>query len=605
MSGVERRSLRAEAVAEVKARLDIVAVVGEYVSLKRQGRNYVGLCPFHQEKTPSFTVSPERQMFYCFGCGAGGDVFSFIMRLEQVGFGEALRRLAERAGVRLETPPARASAAAEEIYRANAAAQAVYHHLLCRHRLGQVARAYLQKRGLGPEDWERFGLGWAPEKSVVGPYLKRRGFAEELLLAAGLVARREDGKIYDRFRQRVIFPIYDRRGRVVGFGGRIVGDDPHRPKYLNSPETPVFHKGKVLYGLNWAQAEARRRGQIVVVEGYMDVLSAHRHGLTYVVASLGTALTAEQARLLRACAERVVTSFDADAAGSAATLRGLDVLRDAGCRVWVAPLPPGYDPDKLVAERGPQALERLWGEEAVPLIVYKLEQAKRRHALFSPEGKAAAAREVLPDIARLESPLERQEYVRWIAQELGTREEALWAELKKLVTKDKKAGSRDNKTGALLPAKPWRQRAEEELLALMLQDRRLCGEITAVLGWDFFTDERARKLACGLRQWLEEHKEGSPDVVALVEQLEDGEEVAALAYELMVRDRAAFASVEDNIRSIQIHRLQEEARELQERLRAAAGGESGELLARLAAVQRRLQELQGSQPPPGKGGNSR
>lgn len=588
---MQGRSSWKEAAAEVKARLDIVDIIGEYVVLKRQGRNYVGLCPFHQEKTPSFTVSPERAVFYCFGCGAGGDVYSFLMRQEQLSFGEALERLAARAGVSLAAPAvAQAGAAHRELYAANEAAQALYHRLLQHPRLGREARAYLEARGLAPVEWERFGLGWAPERDVVAPLLKQKGFSEELLVQAGLVIRREDGKCRDRFRRRVMFPIYDRRGRVVGFGGRALGEE-QRPKYLNTPETPLFQKGKLLYGLNWAQAEARRRGEIVLVEGYMDVLSAHCHGLTHVVGTLGTALTPHQAELVRSCAARVVTSFDADTAGQSATWRGLDVLRDAGLRVWVAPLPQGYDPDRLVREQGAEALARLWREQAVPLLMYKLKQAREGHRLDYPEERAAVARELLPDIARLESPLERQEYMRYLAQELGLGEEALWAELKKLPKQDKKRRSRDNKTVGLLPARPQRRRAEEELLALMLEDRRYCAQIVGALGWDFFREERARKLATALRQWLEEHDEGSPDVVALIEQLGGDEEVAALAYELAVRDRAVFASVEDNIRNIRRSQLREEAHTLQQRLRSATGEESRRLLQRLVEVQRGLQQL--------------
>jgi DNA primase len=590
VSGVEeRRSFRAEAIAEIKSRLDIVSVVGEYVHLRKQGRNYVGLCPFHQEKTPSFTVSPERQLFYCFGCGAGGDVYSFLMRLERLSFAEAVRRLAEKAGVPLRAQSAGpVSSKYEDLYRANQAAQAVYHHLLVRDRRGEAARAYLRRRGLGPAEWERFGLGWAPEQDFLASYLEAKGFGRESLVTAGLLVRQKDGTLADRFRHRVMFPIYDPQGRVVGFGGRALGDE-QRPKYLNTAESPIFRKGEVLYGLNWAQTEARRRGRIVVVEGYMDVLSAHRHGLTYAVASMGTALTAEQARRLRNCAEQVVISFDADTAGTAATLRGLEVLQDQGCRVLVASLPPGYDPDKFIQEHGPEALRRLWEEEAQPLLVYKLNRLKAGLRENDPEGRIAAARQLLPDLARAESPLARQEYGRLVAEELGIDEQALWAELKRLLKQDKKGTGRNNKTDALRPVRSGRRRAEEELLALMLQDRSLCAQVVSVLGWDFLEDERARRVAGALKSWLAEHPEGSPDVVALTEPL--GEDTSAWVYELMLRDRAAFASVEDNLRAVQEYRLREEARELQRRLKEAGTEEGAGLLMRLAEIQRALQEL--------------
>jgi len=590
VNGVERRSFRGEAIAEIKARLDIVSVIGEYVHLKRQGRNYVGLCPFHQEKTPSFTVSPERQLFYCFGCGAGGDIYSFLMRLERLSFAEALRRLAEKAGVQLEARAGEARPAGryEELYRANQAAQAVYHHLLIRDRRGEPGRAYLRQRGLAPADWERFGLGWAPDQDLLGPYLASKGFGEETLVSAGLVVRQPDGRLSDRFRHRVMFPIYDARGRVVGFGGRAIGEE-QRPKYLNTAESPVFRKGEVLYGLNWAQHEARRQGRVVVVEGYMDALSAHRCGLTYAVASMGTALTGEQARRLKNVADRVVISFDADAAGGSATWRGLDVLRDAGCRVLVATLPAGYDPDKFIRQHGPEALRRLWEEEAVPLLVYKLGQVKARYRVSDPEQRVAAARELLPDLVRLESPLERQEYVRLVAAELGLDEAALWAELKGLLKQDKKAIARNNKTDALRPAKPRRQRAEEELLVLMLQDEAARARIVDSLGWEFFADPRAAQAARALREWLEEHPASVPDVVSLVEQV--GEEAGAWIYELLMRDRAAFAALEDNLRVVQEERLREEARELERRLKGAGPEDGASILSRLAEVQRALREV--------------
>lgn len=543
-------------------------------------------------------------MFYCYGCGTGGDVFSFLMKLEQAGFAEIFRRLAERAGVALEFGSSmenRRQADYGNLFQANEAALGFYHYLLMRHRTGEPGRQYFMHRGLSTADMERFGLGWAPDKSVIYPYLIKHGFTEETLLSAGLIGRREDGRCYDRFRQRVMFSIYDRQGRVIGFGGRTLAEE-RGPKYLNSPETPIFHKGKVLYGLNWAQTEARRRGEIVLVEGYMDVISAHRHGLCHVVAPLGTALGADQAKLLHSTTPRVIVSFDADTAGDKATLRGLNVLREAGCQVRVARLPEGYDPDKLVCELGAESLERAWGEEAVSLIVHKLEQARRNRRLTFLEDKLVVVREALPDIARLESPLEVQENIRLVAEQLAVQEEALWQELRKLSNKDIRFKSRDNKIATLVPAKPWRMTAEEELLALMLQDKVLCQRITAVLGWDFFISERAGIISKALRQWMEENTEKF-DVIDLIDELED-REAAALAYDLIMRDRAVFASIDDNIRSIQAYSLQEEALELQNQLKSSSEEESVKLLSRLAQIQKNLRKVQEQRHPPGERGET-
>jgi DNA primase len=440
---------------EIRARTDIVAVIGEYVPLKRRGANYVGLCPFHPEKTPSFTVSPDKQMFYCFGCQTGGNVFTFLMKREGLSFTEAVEHLAGRAGVALPEPNLGRGTAAERaaaerrrrerelLYRVMDFAARFYQRALVKSPEGEKARRYLRRRGVRPESLETFRLGYSPPAwDALLKAIKAKGVEEAVLERAGLVRRGRDG-CYDLFRDRLMFTICDHRGRPIGFGARAL-DEGEEPKYLNSPETPLFSKGRALYGLHLAAPAIRRGGRALVVEGYMDVIACHEFGFDYAVASMGTAFTPEQARSLRRLTDTVITAFDTDNAGTQATLKGLEVLSAAGCRVKVAEIPEGKDPDDCLrsggagtgaeaadgaeAPEGRAAFARAV-EEAVPLVEYRFRLAVRRHDPSTVEGRVGAAAEILPVLAAVESPLERGEYLREFAGRLHVSEEALRAEL--------------------------------------------------------------------------------------------------------------------------------------------------------------------------------
>lgn len=421
--------LTAELVEEIRRRCDIAEIVGRYVHLKRVGRNLVGRCPFHDDRTPSFSVSPERQLFYCFGCQAAGDVFSFVMRKEGLGFPEAVSLLARQVGVALPEgrEEARRRGEREELLRVLAAAAEHYAAALAGPE-GEAARRYLRERGLTEETVRRFGLGFAP---AAGDSLLRtlvaRGFRVEALARAGLVAGGPDGRPRDRFRGRVMFPIRDELGRVIAFGGRALGEE--QPKYLNSPETPVFVKRQTWYALDLARAAIREAGRAVVVEGYMDAVTAHQHGFTNVVATLGTALSQEQAWALARLAPQVVLAFDADAAGGLAALRGLDAFRRAGCAVLVARVPEGKDPDGFLRARGREAFAAVLAG-ALPLLDYVYQQAAARHDPATVEGKVAIAREMLPHLAAEESPVARDAFLARLAERLGLAEEALRQELR-------------------------------------------------------------------------------------------------------------------------------------------------------------------------------
>jgi DNA primase len=418
-----------ELLDEIRAKTDIVAVIGEYVQLRKRGGNFIGLCPFHQEKTASFTVTPDKQMFYCFGCQTGGNVFSFLMKREGLSFTEAVEQLAARAGVTIpekaETrvdPKVRAAAEQrkremELLHRIVDFASRYFHQALLKSPEAEKARQYLARRGVRPETVEKFRLGYSPRSwtTLVG-VLGGKGVDPAVAERAGLALKGRDGH-YDRFRGRLMFPIGDQRGQAVGFGARALyeGDEP---KYLNSPETPLFSKGRGLYGLHLAAMPIRQKGAALVVEGYMDVIACHEFAFDHAVASMGTALTPDQARAIHRLTSTVVTAFDADAAGTQATLRGLQVLATGGFPVKVAEMPGGKDPDEcLRSEGGPEAFRQAV-EAAVPLVEYGYALAIRRHDLATIDGRSAISRELLPFLASVDDFAEQQAYVEAFSRRL-------------------------------------------------------------------------------------------------------------------------------------------------------------------------------------------
>ncbi|MGB9487978.1 MAG: DNA primase, partial [Terriglobia bacterium] len=396
-------------VDEVRAAADIVKVVGDYVKLRKAGANYMGLCPFHQEKTPSFAVHPAKQIFHCFGCGVGGDVFKFVMLMDNLTFPEALRRLAEKVGVTLSdtfgdaTYDANARVRAA-LYKMHEAAAKFFAGQLSGTTEGRLARAYLEDRGLTDEVVGRFRLGYAPAD---GQALTRQlsgalhqivqggaGYESELLEKSGLVVRdAERNRHYDRFRRRIIFPIANDSGKVVAFAGRALGDE--QPKYLNSPETPIYTKGRVLYHLDRAAQAIRKLDYTILVEGYMDCIAVASSGIENVAASCGTSLTESQIRLLARYSRRVVVNYDPDSAGVAATERSLTLLLEEGFEAKVLALPGGLDPDSFVRKQGAGVYRELLAA-APSYLDYLTERAVAKHDLNTPEGKVAAANAVMP-----------------------------------------------------------------------------------------------------------------------------------------------------------------------------------------------------------------
>jgi DNA primase len=420
---------------QVRAASDIVKVVGDYVKLRKAGANFVGLCPFHQEKTPSFAVHPVKQIFHCFGCGVGGDVFKFVMLIDSLSFPEALRRVAEKVGVHLE------ERAGEETYDANAKLRTA---LMKLHEIaakffasqlgataeGRMARAYLGDRGMTDEVVGRFRIGYAPGD---GQGLVRQftgtGFEKEVLEKSGLIIfDAEHQRTYDRFRRRVIYPIANESGKVVAFAGRSLGDD--QPKYLNSPETPIYTKSRLLYNLDRAGQAIRKLDYVILVEGYMDCIAVAASGIENVVASCGTSLTDGQIRLLGRYTRRVVVNYDPDSAGMAATERSLGLLLEAGFEAKVLALPDGLDPDEYIRKQGPGAYGALL-EHSPSYVDYLTERAAKTHDVRTPEGKVAAANAILPYLAKVPNPMLRAELAGRLAERLRIDERLLREELRR------------------------------------------------------------------------------------------------------------------------------------------------------------------------------
>lgn len=421
---------------EIKNTADIVELIGQYVQLRKAGRNHVGLCPFHAEKEPSFTVSPEKHTFHCFGCKKGGDIFSFWMEYHGATFPEALRDLAERYNITISEGFSQAAerqkaAKREGLYRINEKTAAYFQKALKHPANGKAARDYLKKRSIPGEMVAEFRLGYAPDewdglvKDLRGHHMDLNGAVE-----AGVIVPGKKGGYYDRFRGRIIFPIFDlRRGeRVVGFGGRVL--DESLPKYLNTPETPIFHKGGSLYGLHSSHAVIRERERAVVVEGYMDLLALKGHGLGEVVATLGTALTSDHIRKIKGIAKEAIVVFDPDEAGIGAVLKSLPIFLNEGLSAKVVELPEGHDPDSFVNAEGLDGFLELL-DRASSMFDYYLEKRLERSD-SDVEGKVHAVREILPVLSALRSSTQRSLYVRRMAERIGVREEALLSELRTL-----------------------------------------------------------------------------------------------------------------------------------------------------------------------------
>jgi DNA primase len=572
-AGAESRSEPMEplesAREEIRRISDIVELVGQFVQLRKAGQNFIGLCPFHTEKAPSFTVSPSRQMFHCFGCKKGGDVFAFWMAYHGLSFPEALRDLAERYQVTLpqrgretllEKQEARQKAALLEV---NEVAAGFFENVLLRDEAGKPGREYLERRGLSPEIVREFRLGYAPEdwEPLMG-FLRRKGIREETAFQAGLAVPRKSGGYYDRFRGRIIFPIQDLKGRIVGFGGRVIGAS--EPKYLNTPETPVFQKGLTLYGLHAAFSALKETGRVVVVEGYMDFLGLRSAGFREAVATLGTALTTGHARRLKGYVQEAIVVFDADEAGRKAALRALPVFANEGLPAKAVVLPGGHDPDSFVRESGIAAFaDRV--NQAPPLFDFFLDEKLR--GARTDEVKATVLKEILPALLDIEDFPLRSLYVQRLSGRIGVKEQILVSELDKIARKGSK-GERGSAVARNLGASRARSEAimEPQILNLLAHyPERLRG-----LGgceWTLLIQEAVTReiLEAFFRESARGQPPGSAELMAILPSEECRvklrEALAIPPFCASQEAEQAVAEIRERIRRMGISRSIQEAKE--------------------------------------------
>jgi len=464
-------------IDEVKQRTDIVEVISQYASLKKAGRNLTALCPFHSEKHPSFFVYPEQQSWHCFGaCNTGGDVFSFVMKKEGIDFGDALRLLAQRAGV---TIPSRfeqeeGKEEKEELYQINEAAAQYFHNLLLNSPSGEKARSYVASRGFSQQTIADFQLGFSLDSwESIKQYLLERGYSQSALLTTGLVVEAENGRTHDRFRGRLMFPIRDARGRTIGFGARALDDS--LPKYLNSPQTPTFDKSSTLYGIELAAAAIRQQNTAIIMEGYMDVITAHQNGITNVVASMGTAVTEKQVSTLKRLSKNLILAFDADVAGEEAMLRGVSYENTLDAEVRVTILPEGKDPDDVIKED-----TKIWRqlvEEALPIVDYTFNIVTAKLDLTTARDKSLAVERLLPIITEIKNSVRQTHYLQKLARLVNMSVPSLEATLSSISPSPGRRKVQEPKQGAITRAlRPLvSDPLEEYCLALLLQHPELKG----------------------------------------------------------------------------------------------------------------------------------
>lgn len=511
-----------ELIEEVRSRNDIVDVISGYVKLKKSGSNYFGLCPFHNEKSGSFSVSPSKQMYYCFGCGAGGNVITFIMEYENYTFMEAVRMLAERAGIELpqmeETPEERKSRdIRSQLLEINKLAAVYYFHQL-RGQNGSTAMNYLKKRELGDETIQRFGLGYSSMYSDdLYRYIKSKGYKDDILKESGLFTY-GDGKVTDKFWNRVMFPIMDMNNRVIGFGGRVMGDG--KPKYLNSPETKLFDKSRNLYGLNIARTS--RKPNIIICEGYMDVISLHQAGFNQAVASLGTALTSGQASLMKRYTDQVLITYDSDGAGVKAALRAIPILKEAGLTTKVINMKPYKDPDEFIKGLGAEAFqERI--DKAQNSFMYEISAMEQNYDLTDPDSKTRFFNEVAGRIVGFEEELERNNYIEAVADKYMVSMDALKAMVGNYgnrvgIVKDRHDSRRTSSSHK--EKEDGISQAQKILLTWLVQDMSLYPKVAAYLSPDDFIEEPFHDVAVRLYEQLDN---GQINPAAIISTFDDGE----------------------------------------------------------------------------------
>jgi len=566
-----------EIIEEVRLSNDLVEVVSEYVRLEKRGGGYFGLCPFHNEKTPSFHVEPVRQFYYCFGCNNGGNVFHFIMNIENLSFPDALRLLADRAGIVLPEPDNQEEQQRirlrKRIIEINRAAARFYFSCLASEK-GREALKYLHSRGLSNRIIRQFGLGYAPDEwSSLSDHLLREGFEESILIQSGLAIKSKNGGLIDRFRGRIIFPIFDIRGNVVAFGGRVLDDSI--PKYINSPETPCYSKGRELFGLNLAKKS--REKKLLVVEGYMDVISLHQAGIDFAVASLGTALTSMQGRLLKKYADEVILSYDSDSAGQKATERGLEILNRVGCQAKILQIPDGKDPDEFIRKNGPEKFKMLI-DRAISVLEYKINVLKNTYSSGSEEDRLNFLNGVAELLTERDNFLEREIVIMKISEDYGISADALHAEVdRRLKQKQRREkttefySAKKELTGLVKPRsvtknEDTRVRYEKMLLALLCRENWLYEKAAVRYPVSEFSDDSLKEMAAVLYNRL-----NNGDCFVMEEYISKLDPDKASSIIQISESFGGFGepekALEDILQKLEILKLEEEKKDILMRLK--------------------------------------
>ncbi len=567
-----------EILNEVRQSNDIVDVISQYVHLKRSGRNFFGLCPFHNEKSPSFSVSPDKQIFHCFGCGVGGNVITFVSQIEGLNFVETVQMLAERANIQLPTLQNNGDTQREilkdKVYKVNEFTAEYYHQNLYKPQ-AKMAQEYVKKRQLTNETLKSFRIGFSGKFDELYQELKKQGFQEQEILESGLVNKNERGQYIDRYRNRLMFPICDARGRVIAFGGRVLDDS--KPKYINSPENVVYSKGRHLFGLNVAKKGDTKK--LLIVEGYMDVISLHQRGITNVVAPLGTALTEQQGWLLRKNSEQIILSFDSDDAGIKAKLRAIDILQNMGCDLRVIQLEGAKDPDEYILKYGNMRFQNVI-DKAFSVVEFKVKILKKELDLDNTNDKIKFLNEIAKLISKVDNTMEREVYIEKIAKEYDISKEAIYAEVNKLTYKNDKSEKILEKAKPVITHKKVEtkevpqaiKRRENTIISILLSgDLSIFEIIKQNIKPEDFQDEINHEIA---KKLYEEFEKGNSNINGIIDTLEQEQQnqitmIMAEDYEIENLEKA----IDDIIQAYKRDKLNNRKLEILELLEQTSNNE--------------------------------
>lgn len=510
-------------IEEVRQSNDIIEVISQYVHLKRKGRSYFGLCPFHNEKSPSFSVSPDKQIFHCFGCGVGGNVITFISKIEGLGFKETIEVLAERAKIELPIDNGSDNSKEElkaKVYKVNAYTAEYYHKRLFEPR-SKIGQEYVKQRKLNMETIESYKIGFSGNFDELYKELRKQGFHDEEILESGLVNKTDSGKYIDRYRNRLMIPIFDVRNRVIGFGGRVLDDS--KPKYINSPENIVYSKGRNLFGLNVAKKGDIKK--LLIVEGYMDVISLHQRGITNVVAALGTALTPQQGWLLRKNTEQVILGFDSDGAGQTAIMRAMEVMQNMGCDIRILQMTGAKDPDEYILKYGSARFQKLL-DDAISLIEFKVKILKQNLNLENAGDKIKFLNEIAKLISKIDNTIEQEIYIEKIADGYNISKEAIFGQVNKLQYANKKDEKVLEKTKPVIVKREKRenyvsselQRREKTIISMIVNTPEMYNKIKENISVDDFKDEDNREILSKIYEKCEQNDVNVNSILNLLDE---------------------------------------------------------------------------------------